>query len=190
MRVLTIVAAALSLAACGGEQYPVPASQAYDSLSALGTPPGLYPLPGPMEKVDVRFEPVPGETSVQWLFSHDGDDLGRIVATVSPNGGKASAVSIDYVEGAAPDGNWHNKEARKQLKSSVHELVAEAVDSSLDNRAFDMAVRDKAEIAITSSMIGGVMADVSQRMQDEMRKADEYENDPDTIERRRQSCLR
>jgi hypothetical protein len=184
MRIFSIAAAALLLAACGGEQYPVPAAQAYASLASLGTPPGLYPLPGPLDKIGVRFEAVPGANAVQWLFTHDGDDLGRIVATVAGSG-KGSAVTIDYADGNAPDGNWHNKEAREQIEAAVRGLVAEAVDARLENRQFNMALRDQAEATVTSAMIGGVMGDVATRMKDEMRKADEYENDPSTIERRR-----
>ncbi len=46
MRLFLLGAAALLLSGCGGEEYPVPAGEAFTTLSSVGTPPELYPLPG------------------------------------------------------------------------------------------------------------------------------------------------
>ena len=80
--------AAFLLASCGGggEVYPVSSKQAYLELSSIGTPPAMDPLPGGLSPVSVTFEVIPGENSVQWLFTHEGDDIGRIVAKVTPDG--------------------------------------------------------------------------------------------------------
>src|SRR4051794_41723810 len=172
MRFLLIGTAALLLAGCGGEKYPMASSRAYSTLASVGTPAGLYPLPGVLSQVEVRFESMPAQNAVQWIFTHDGDDLGRIVATVAPSGNEASTVSIDYVDGTASDANWHNKEVRDQLKSSIRELVVEAVDSGLENRSFDMALHDRIETAVTAATIGSTMADVGKRLMSDDKEAD------------------
>lgn len=164
MRLIILGAAALLLGACGGEKYPVPASQAYTTLAGVGTPEGLYPLPGGLHDVAVRFEALPTDNAVQWLFSHDGDDLARIVARVEPAGDNASNVSIEYVEGSAPDGNWRNREVRGLIRNAVQQLVVEAVDSKLDNRPFDMALRASINATTTAMSAGSMMKDANSAM--------------------------
>src|SRR4051794_29522091 len=166
MRTLLIAAAALLLTGCGGggETYPVPADQASGALASVGTPPGLSPLPGVLSQVQVSFQPQPDQRAVQWLFSHDGEDIGRFVATAKPGGANATRVEVEYMDGAAPDGNWHNKQVREQLRSQIRELVTEAVDSALEHRPFNMALHDRIETSVTTATIGSTMMDVGNRM--------------------------
>jgi hypothetical protein len=185
MRNWVIVVATLLLAGCGGETYPLPIDKAYSALTEVGTPAGLSPLPGVLSQVQVSFQILPDQKAVQWIFTHEGDDLGRLVATAKPNGDTASSVTVDYVQGAAPDESWHNAQVRDQLKSSIRELVVEAVDSSLEHRPFDMALHDRVEIQVTTATIGSTMMDVGNRVMAESRAGDDYENDPVTLERRR-----
>ena len=121
--------AALLLASCGGggEVYPVSSKQAYLELSSIGTPPAMDPLPGGLSPVSVTFEVIPGEKSVQWLFTYEGDDIGRVVAKGTPDGA-TSAASRPYVNGTAPDDNWRNAQARQLIEKQVQKLVVEAVD--------------------------------------------------------------
>ncbi len=163
MRLIMVGAAALLLSGCGGEEYPVPASQAYTTLAGVGTPEGLYPLPGGLTDVAVRFEALPTENSVQWLFSHDGDDLARIVAKVAPSGDNASNVSVEYVEGSAPDEKWRNGQVRN-LQTAVQQLVVEAVDSKLDGRPFDMALRANVNATTSAMSAGSMMKDANSAM--------------------------
>ena len=56
MRLLFVGAAALLMAGCGGEKYPVAAGEAYTTLTGMGTPSAIYPLPGGLNELAVRFE--------------------------------------------------------------------------------------------------------------------------------------
>ena len=177
MRLMILGAAALLLGGCGGETYPVPASQAYATLAGVGTPEGLYPLPGGLYDVAVRFESLPTENSVQWLFSHEGDDLARIVAKVEPSGDSASNVSVEYVKGSAPDSKWRNGEVRKLLQTAVQQLVVEAVDSKLDNRPFDMALRANINATTTAMSAGSMMKDASSAMDKAMEEQEQRDRE-------------
>jgi len=163
MRKLLIGAAALLLAGCGGETYQMPVDQAFQTLSSVGSS-EFSPLPGGLYDVAVRFESVPADNTVQWLFSHDGDDLGRFIAKVQADGATASTVTIDYVEGSAPDENWRNGQARTMLQTGVAQLVNEAVDSKMESRPFDQALRAQVAKTLMMTSMGGVMQDVSASM--------------------------
>jgi hypothetical protein len=155
--------AALLLASCGGggEVYPVSSKQAYLELSSIGTPSAMDPLPGGLSPVSVTFEAIPGENSVQWSFTHEGDDIGRIVATVTPDGTASSNVTVAYVNGTAPDGNWRNAQARQLIEKQVQKLVLEAVDSTLENRSFDDNLRKQVALDVATSSVGGMLSDIS-----------------------------
>jgi hypothetical protein len=161
MRRLTIGLAALLLSACGGEVYPVPVTQAYLSLSGIGTQGGMSPLPGALSPVTVRFESLPGDNMVQWKFSHDGDDLARIVAQATPEGDTSSNVRVAYVKGDAPDDKWRNGHARGLIEREIQRLVVEAVDAKLENRSINDQLRKDVVIQVTTASMGAVMSDVS-----------------------------
>ena len=111
MRSILLGVSAVLLAGCGGgEDYPVPATEAFATLSSVGTPEGLYPLPVGVDEVSVNFESIPADNSVKWKFSHDGDDLATISARVEP--WYNSILSDRYVEGSR-GANWHNGQVRK-----------------------------------------------------------------------------
>lgn len=81
MRKMMIIGiAALLLSACGGTTYQVAPVQAFESLSGIGTTPGMDTLPGGLEPVHASFESIPGDNAVVWQFTHEGEDLGRIIA--------------------------------------------------------------------------------------------------------------
>lgn len=177
MRSIVLGAAALLLAGCGGEEYPVPADQAYATLAAVGTPTGLDPMPLGLEEVGVRFETLPSKNAVQWHFSHDGDDLARITAKVEPNGDKASNVSLEFVQGSAPDENWRNGEVRRLIKNEVKKLVVEAVDSKMENRPFNMALRANVSAATAAASVDAIMKEVDSSLNAEIERRAERERE-------------
>jgi hypothetical protein len=183
MRRTIIGLAAFLLAGCGGsgEVYQVPSAQAYLELSSIGTPPAMDPLPGGLSPVSVSFEAIPGENKVQWLFTHEGDDIGRIVATVTPDGTASSNVTVAYVNGTAPDGNWRNAQARQLIEKHVQKLVVEAVDSRLENRSFDDNLSKQVAMDVTTSSVGSMLGDISA-------SADEVAADERERERQQQSA--
>ena len=122
-KTVLLCTAAFSLTACGGEKYAVPASEAYQTLSSVGTPTGVSPLPGGISGVSVSFDTLPSDSQARWRFSHNGSDLGAIIATVAPSGDKASTVSLSYVDGTAPDSEWNNSRVRGMIKTSMKTLI-------------------------------------------------------------------
>lgn len=177
MRRVMIGFAALFLSGCGNEVYPVPATEAYLSLSSIGMPSGMSPLPGGLEPVSVNFESIPGENKVQWLFTHAGDDIGRIVAVVTPDGDASSNVAVRYVDGTAPDEKWRNGQARRLIEYEIQKLVVEAVDSKLENRAFDEGLRKQVTMNVATASISSMMSDVSASMDAHIAKQKEREEE-------------
>ena len=164
LRSLLLGATALLLVGCGGgEEYPVPAGQAASMLAGLSYSPAIAPMPVALQDVSVSFESLPGGNAVQWSFTKNGDDLGRIIATVEKSGEAASEVTVDYVEGTASD-KGDNAQIRAQLRGGVQQLLIEAVDSTLDGRQFDMALRDQVDSNITIAMMGSMMVSASDAM--------------------------
>lgn len=164
LRSLLLGATALLLVGCGGgEEYPVPAGQAASMLAGLSYSPAIAPMPVALQDVSVSFESLPGGNAVQWSFTKNGDDLGRIVATVEKSGEAASEVTVDYVEGNASDKGDYGQ-IRDQLRGGVQQLLIEAVDSTLDGRQFNMALRDQVDSNITIAMMGSMMVSASDAM--------------------------
>ena len=164
MRFILLGASALLLAGCGGEDYPVPAAEALDTLMSLGTPAGLYPLPVGIEEVAVDFQQVPEHNAVKWKFSHQGDDLATIFAQVKPKGDAASNVTVSYVEGTAPDDKWRNGNVRGLLKRQVQQLVVEAVDAKFERRPFDKALRARVSAETAAASVGAMFKEVDASM--------------------------
>lgn len=163
-RMILLAAAALCLTACGGETYAVPATEAYSTLSSVGTPVGVSPLPVGLTDVTMSFDSLPSDNLVRWRFSHSGADLGAITATVSPSGDSKSNVKIAFVDGSAPDDEGNNHQLRVTVQSAMMPLITEAVDSRFENRPFNMDLRRQVEVAALQANIGGIMRDVSSSM--------------------------
>ena len=155
------------LAGCGGEEYPVPASEAYAKLSGVGTRACLQC--GRAEEVAVSFESLPSKSGPVELQPWRRR-LAKFIAKVEPNGDSASIVSLHYVEGSAPDGNWRNKQVRRLLRNEVQRLVIEAVDSKMESRSFDMALRADVSAKTASASMGAIIGDVSKSMDAEVER--------------------
>ena len=170
MRFILLGASALLLAGCGGEEYQVPASEAFDKLSVIGTPTGLMPLPIGFDEVAVDFATVPESNFVKWSFTHGADDLGTIFAQVAPKGETASVVTVSYADGTAPGENWQNDKIRGLLKRQVQKLVVEAVDAKFEKRPFNRDIRNKVQAETAAASIGQMMKDVDKSMNDHIKR--------------------
>lgn len=164
MRKVMICLAALLVSACGGETYPVAPTDAFLTLSNIGNPPGTSTLPGGLSAMNVSFESVPADNSVQWKFTHDGDDIGRIVATVTPDGDTASTINIGYMDGSAPDEKWRNGQARRLIRDQLQRLFVEHVDATFDKRDFNQGLKDDVVMQVTTASMSAIMNDVSASM--------------------------
>jgi hypothetical protein len=138
-------------------------------LSGVGTA-NLSPMPVGLEDVAVNFESLPSQNAVQWNYSHDGDDLAKFIAKVEPSGDSASIISLEYVEGSAPDGKWRNKQVRRLLRNEVQRLVIEAVDSKMESRSFDTALRADVSAKTAAASMGAIIGDVSKSMDAEVER--------------------
>ena len=159
-----LCAAAMCLTACGGEKYPVPAAQAFDTLSSVGTPTGVSPLPAGLTGVSVSFDSLPSDSQARWRFSRDGSDIGAIVAKVEASGDKASTVTLSYVDGTALDGEGNNHQVRGMIQNAMKPLIAEAIDARFENRPFDMALYRQISATTAATNIGGMMKEASDSM--------------------------
>ena len=166
MRGLWIGAAAVLLAGCGGggEKYPVSSDAAYASLAGLSGSPAVSPLPDGLEDLTVNFEGLPSANAVRWSFNHRLGEIATVTATVAPNGKAASVVTIDYADGPA-EGSWFINDVRTEIRDKLKQSIVEAVDSRLDNRAFDMALRDQVNAEIATDMSSRVAAGIGGAMQ-------------------------
>ena len=177
MRALLVGLAALVLSACDSEEtYQMAPIEAFTALSGIGTPSSLSPLPGGLSPVSVNVESVPGDNSVQWLFTHDGDDIARIVAQVRPDGDTASTVTVKYVEGTAPGDKWRNKQARGLIRDEVQRLVAEAVDSTLEKRPYNKALEKEVRRQVTTASMGSIFDDVIASRDEEIKRRKERDD--------------
>ncbi|WP_309603482.1 hypothetical protein [Sphingomonas sp.] len=183
-RLILLVATTISLSACGNEEYPMPAAQAASSLASLGYSPLLATLPAALGKVQVSFESLPDGQSVQWSFRRGRDDLGKIIVSVEPSGEAASSVKVDYVEGEDHGGGTAGR-LRKQLQVNLRPLFVEAVDSTLDGRPFDEAVRAKVDAALTEGLGPTMFSGVDSSLEDEVARRDK--NSADSASRRANS---
>ncbi|WP_308514566.1 hypothetical protein [Sphingomonas flavescens] len=164
MRKTFIGIAALLLSACGGTTYEVAPVQAFEALSSIGTAPGMDSLPGGLNPVHASFESIPGDNAVVWQFTHEGEDIGRIIAKIDPKGDNASVVNVYYVDGTAPGDHWRNDDARRLIKNQIQRLAAEAVDAKLTGRPFDEALKKDVQTQVTMSSAGAMMNDANARM--------------------------
>ena len=173
-RSMILGGALLLLAGCGSEEYPMPAAQAVSTLASLGYSPALSTMPTALGNVQVSFESMPDGKSVQWSFKRGRDDLGRIVAMVEPSGEAASKVKVDYVEGSDRGGGTAGR-IRKQLQITLKPLFVEAVDSALDGRAFDQAVRAEVDANLTKGLGQSTFSGVDASLDAEVERRRERE---------------
>jgi molybdopterin-binding protein len=176
MREIIIGIAALLLSACGAKTYPVAASEAYESISSLGSD-TLEPLPGGLSPVDVSFESSAADNAIQWKFSHENDDIATIVAKIDPKGDASSDVTVYYADGTAPSGNWRNSEARALIKGQIMRLVNDAVDARITKRPIDADLKKEVYAQVAMSSIGSMMEDVGTSMDAAVKEFDKQDKE-------------
>lgn len=157
-----IAALALSLAACGGETYPLPSTEAFSQLSMVGSPEGTSALTA-IHHMSVSVDSLPDDSSVSWSFSRDGADLGKIIARVDPDGADKSVITTDYVEGSAPD-EGTNKNARALIQGGMRQLVEENIRAHFEHRPFNHELRKSIQLTALQTNMGAMMNDVSKSM--------------------------
>jgi len=176
MRKIIIGIAALLLSSCGAKTYPVAASEAYESISSLGSD-TLEPLPGGLSPVDVSFESSAADNAIQWKFSHENDDIATIVAKIDPKGDASSDVTVYYADGTAPSGNWRNSEARALIKGQIMRLVNDAVDARITKRPIDADLKKEVYAQVAMSSIGSMMEDVGTSMDAAVKEFDKQDKE-------------
>ncbi|GAA3999083.1 hypothetical protein GCM10022211_06220 [Sphingomonas humi] len=143
------------LSACGGEKYEVPVTTAYQTLTSVGTPTALAPITGAMGVVS-NFQATPDDSRVEWKFTKEGKDVGRIIAKATASGDAASKIQLWYEEGSAADEGAISK-ARPLVRDKLKRVLWEAVDSRMDNRPADAALVQQIQIEVTASYAGEMM---------------------------------
>lgn len=177
-RFALIAALALSLAACGGETYPLPAAEAYSSLTAVGSPDGAGALTA-IHKVSMSIDSLPDDSSVSWRFSREGAELGKIVARVDPDGETKSVITTDYIDGpASNEGN--NKPARALIQGGMRQLIEEKIRSHFEHRPFNQDLRKSIQLAALQSNMGAMMNDVSKSMDEAAASFDARDQERDS----------
>lgn len=179
-RAILLGSAALLTSGCNaGEEYPMPAAQATAMLATLADNPAVAPMPAPLNAVTNRFEASP-DGSVHWTFiGNEGQDLGRIVATVTPSGEQASNVLVHYVKGSASGGRWMTDQVRAEIERHMPRLLTEAVDSTLDGRSFNMALRGEVEEAIKAGLTATMFQGIHSELRKSIDEADATERERD-----------
>ena len=79
---------------------------------------------------------------------------------MTPDGDKASTVTVQYVAGTAPDENWRNSDARRLIENQVQRLVVEAVHSKFENRPFDDELKNAGDPITQVTVLQGLIRDL------------------------------
>lgn len=131
------VAAGLAVAGCSeGEAYDRPPAEVREVLRTVEVP--LY-IFGSIADIDAIVDSVDPST-VTWKITADERPLMSFIATIRPEGEAKSHVTIDIV--GAHAGHYGDVQARLAQKKEIRTLylvsMKEAVDSTLDGRAYDI----------------------------------------------------
>lgn len=134
-----IMAAALALASCErskGDVYQRPPSEIRELLRTVEVP--LYMF-GSSAETDAEVDSSDPATIV-WKITADDSPLMKFTATLVPEGDSGTRVAVD-VEGARA-GKYGDVQARLEKMREIRTLylvsMTEAVDSTLDGRAYDI----------------------------------------------------
>ncbi len=175
MRVVLLSMIALALAGCGGakESYEVPVSDAWSKVSGAAYAAAGFGVPTGLLGADVRasFESFPGERTGYWKFTRQGKELGRLNVAVEGDD-SSSSVSYSYATGdvAAAD-----EQAERLVRQYAQPLIVEAIDSTIEGRARDEAMRRHADAQSSTAMIGQMMKDVDSSMNEAVARFDEQD---------------
>ena len=145
-RVGSICLATVLLAGCGkGEVYDRPPEQVRDLLRTVEVPLYVFGSSADTDAVLDSSDPA----KMVWNISANGSRVMKVVATLAPEGSVKTRVIVD-VEGAT-GGKFGDVEDRFKKLPGVKNMylvtMREAVDSTLDGRAFDITATYPAMMA-------------------------------------------
>ncbi len=150
------IIALLSFALVGcnepGELYQRPQAEVHDLLRTVEVP--LYMLGTSADTQAVVDGSDPAR--MVWKITADDYSLMKFTAILIPDGASNTRVVVD-VEGSR-EGKWGDIEARLQKGKEIRALylasMTEAVDSTLDGRAYDMTATYPALMLATAANMG------------------------------------
>ena len=147
----------LALAGCDepGELYQRPRAEVHELLRTVEVPLYMYGESTDTQAVVDGSDPA----KMVWKITANDYNLMKFTATLIPDGEAKTRVLID-VEGSK-DGKWGDIEARLQKGKEIRALylasMTEAVDSTLDGRAYDMTATYPALMAAAAANMNHLM---------------------------------
>lgn len=133
-----LVLLAIALSGCNepGELYQRPQAEVHDLLRTVEVPLYMFGTSADTDAVVDGSDPA----KIIWKIKANDYNLMKFTATLIPDGETKTRVVVD-VEGSK-DGKWGDIEARLQNAKEIRALylasMTEAVDSTLEGRAYDM----------------------------------------------------
>ncbi|MEO7410287.1 MAG: hypothetical protein ABIU10_03065 [Sphingomicrobium sp.] len=143
-----------ALAGCNdpGELYQRPQAEVHELLRTVDVPLYMFGTTTDTQAIIDGSDPA----RMVWKITADDYSLMKFTATLIPDGESKTRVVVD-VEGSR-EGKWGDIEARLQKVKEIRALylasMTEAVDSTLDGRAYDMTATYPALMAATTANIG------------------------------------
>ncbi len=152
-RVGSICLATVLLAGCGkGEVYDRPPEQIRDLLRTVEMPMYVFGSSADTNAIIDTSDPA----RIIWKIKANGSNVMKVIATIAPEGEAKTRVNID-IEGSH-EGNFGDVEARFKKLPGVKNMylvtMKEAIDSTLDGRAYDITVTYPAMMSATMANAG------------------------------------
>lgn len=132
-----VAIAGLAVAGCGeGEAYDRPPAEVRELLRTVEVPLYMFGSSADTDAIVASSDP----STVTWKVTADERPLITFIATIQPEGEAMTHVTID-LEGARA-GKYGDVQARLEQRKEIRTLylvsMKEAVDSTLDGRAYDI----------------------------------------------------
>ena len=155
LRAMAIVAAGIAIAACGkgqSEVYQRPPGEVRILLHTVEVPLYMFGSSADTEAIVDSSNP----STIVWKITADESPLMKFTATLLPEGDTATRIAV-AVEGARV-GKYGDVQARLEKMHEIKTLylvsMTEAVDSTLDGRAYDITRTYPALIAAGTANAG------------------------------------
>lgn len=172
----------------GGELYAMPQSDIYRQIQDLAPHPKIaaFQVQVPDARIDVVAEPaLPG---VRWHFTHGGDDIGNVVAKLSPASSGRTRVNVYFEPGVTDESKWKIKDVRKALKIVAVATMAEQIDATLEKREVDQSIIADAAVASIITNPQAIQREAISRMDEHA--AWEAEDEKREAERKKEQAVR
>ncbi len=145
---------AVAVAGCNepGELYQRPQGEVHDLLRTVEVPLYMFGTTADTEAIIDGSDPA----KVVWKIKADDSNLMKFTATLIPEGAAQTRVILD-LEGSK-EGNLGNIDARlnklKEVRALYLASITEAMDSTLDGRAYDITATYPALMSATAANAG------------------------------------